>query len=67
MLADNQLALNAEKWDADLHEDPNSPIWEALDIDLGSLGFSQENSPSSCPKSRMASKPDSIPAPLMRR
>ncbi len=62
MLADNQLALNAE-WDADLLRIELTDL-EALDIDLGSLGFSQEElSKFMSEVTDGATDPDSIPAP----
>jgi len=62
MLADNQLALNAE-WDADLLRIELTDL-EALDIDLGSLGFSEEElSKFMSEVTDGATDPDSIPAP----
>lgn len=62
MLADNQLALNAQ-WDTDLLRIELTDL-EALDIDLGSLGFSQEElSKFMSEVTDGATDPDSIPAP----
>jgi len=62
MLADNQLALNAEL-DADLLRIELTDLG-ALDIDLGSLGFSEEElSKFMSEVTDGATDPDSIPAP----